>query len=114
MSRGGVIISMDQETEQQLQLQVQDKTHQQVQTLFMPHFPWPTSRPGPLATQPPPGQKPMHGRSDQMVEIGYNQETGTPSDDHPARTLPDASLKGKTAFDQLETAQEALKKRKRR
>ena len=56
----------------------------------------------------------MRGRSDQVVEIGYNQETGVPSDDHPARTLPDASLKGRTAFDQQETAQEALKKRKRR
>ena len=105
---------MDQETEQQLQLQVQDKTHQQVQKLSVPHFTWPTSRPGPEATQPPPGQKSMRGRSDQMVEIGYNQETDTPSTDSPARTLPDASLKGKTAFDQQETAQEALKKRKRR
>jgi hypothetical protein len=114
MSRGGVIISMDQETEQQLQLQVQDKTHQQVQKLFIPHFTWPTSRPGPQATQPPPGQKPMRGRSDQMLEVGYNQETATPGTDSPARTLPDASLKGKTAFDQLEAAQEALKKRKRR
>jgi len=28
--------------------------------------------------------------------------------------MPDEALKGKTAFDQLETAQEALKKRKRK
>ena len=56
----------------------------------------------------------MPGRTDQVVEIGYNQETGEPSTDHPLRSMPDASLKGKTAFDQLETAQEALKKRKRK
>ena len=53
----------------------------QVQSHF-PHPTWPTSKPGPQATQPPPGQKPMPGRTDQVVEVGYNQETGTPSTDN--------------------------------
>ena len=96
----------------------QEKQQEQAQQLqkqsTIPRFNWPTSKPGPHATQPPPGQKPMPARTDQVVEIGYNQETGEPSTDHPLRSMPDASLKGKTAFDQLETAQEALKKRKRK
>jgi hypothetical protein len=97
---------MEQEQEQQsLQAQVQEG---------FPRFNWPTSKPGPQAMQPPPGQKPMPGRTDQVVEIGYNQETGTPITDSPLRSMPDESLKGSTAFDQKETAQEALKKRKRK
>lgn len=104
---------MNQDKEQQ-QLQVQDKTHLQLQTSPIPHFTWPTSRPGPHAHQPPPGQRPMPSRTEQMIEIAYNQETGTPSTDSPDRTMPDASLKGRTAFDQQETAQEALKKRKKK
>lgn len=81
------------------------------------HFPrltWPTSKPGPQATQPPPGQKPMPGRTDQMLEVGYNQETGTPSTGNALRSMPDEALKGTTAFDQQETAQEAKKRRKRK
>ncbi|HLQ31043.1 MAG TPA: hypothetical protein VK140_17540, partial [Ktedonobacteraceae bacterium] len=66
------------------------------------------------ATQPPPGQRPMPGRTDQVVEVGYNQETGTPITDSPLRSMPDASLKGQTGFDQQETAQEAMKKRKKK
>lgn len=80
----------------------------------MPHFNWPTSKPGPLATQPPPGQKPMLGRTEQVVEIGYNQETGEPGTAHPARYLPDESLQGKTGFDQLETAPTPGIRKKRR
>jgi len=56
----------------------------------------------------------MPGRTDQVVEVGYNQETGTPITDSPLRSMPDASLKGTTAFDQQETAQEAMKKRKKK
>lgn len=94
---------MEQDKEQSLQVQT-----------GLPHFIWPTSKPGPFATQPPPGQIPMPGRTDQVVEIGYNQETGTPSTETPLRSMPDELLKGRTAFDQLETAQEAPKKRKRK
>jgi hypothetical protein len=33
---------------------------------------WPTSRPGPLAKQPPSGQRPINLlRREQMVEVGY-------------------------------------------
>ncbi len=85
----------------------------QAQSHF-PHLTWPTSKPGPWATQPPPGQKPMPGRTDQVMEVGYDQETGTPSTDNALRSMPDESLKGRTAFDQQETAQETLKRRKRK
>jgi hypothetical protein len=79
-----------------------------------PRFTWPSSRPGPLATPPPPGQKPMPLRTDQMVEIDYNQEKGIPATAAPGRWLPDEARGGATGFDQLETAQEASRKRRRR
>lgn len=96
---------MTQDTEQQQQLQ---------KPLTLPHFNWPTSKPGPHATQPPPGQKPMPGRTEQVVEIGYNQETGEPGVSSPLRSMPDASLAGKTSFDQQETAPAPTKKRKKK
>ncbi len=44
-------------------------TRHQVQ---LPEPNWPTSRPGPLAKQPPPGQRPINVlRREQMVEVGY-------------------------------------------
>ena len=92
-----------------------EQEQQQVQTQgSIPHFAWPTSKPGPREKQPPPGQKPMPGRTEQMVEVGYNQETGEPITDSPLRSMPDASATGKTGFDQLETAQDAMRKRKRK
>ncbi|MDQ6661314.1 MAG: hypothetical protein M3Z24_10155 [Chloroflexota bacterium] len=95
-------------------IEIQQTPQQQVPKKYAnpPHIPWPTSKPGPLATQPPPGERPMPGRTEQMVEIGYNQETGTPSTDSPLRTLPDAS-QGPAGFDQP-TAQQAMKRRKRK
>jgi hypothetical protein len=42
------------------------------------HLKWPTSRPGPRATPPPPGEKPVATRTDQMVVIAYDQERGKP------------------------------------
>lgn len=39
---------------------------------------WPTSTPGPGTTLPPPGQKPLSTRTDQMVYTCYDQERGTP------------------------------------
>jgi len=42
------------------------------------HLKWPTSRPGPRATPPPPGEKPVATRTDQMIEIAYDQERGKP------------------------------------
>jgi hypothetical protein len=98
---------MAEDTEQQQQLQKQTTT-------AIPRFNWPTSKPGPYETEPPPGQKRMPGRTDQVVEVGYNQETGEPGNSSPLRTMPDASLEGRTSFDQQETAQRFMKKRKRR
>lgn len=40
--------------------------------MWLPEPNWPTSRPGPLAKQPPLGQRPINLlRREQMVEIGY-------------------------------------------
>jgi hypothetical protein len=62
---------------------------------------WPTSTPGPGATLPPPGQKPLSMRTDQMVYACSDQERGIPCVPAPTwvvrenrtRTpLPDVSL----------------------
>ena len=83
--------------------------------LKIPPLPsWPTSKPGPTTTEPPPGMRRMHLRTEQVVEVGYDQERGEPSILSPARTLPDQSLKEKTSFDQSETAQEAERRRERK
>ena len=84
--------------EKELQIKPEEQQLQVHRTI--PHFHWPTSKPGPRATSPPPGQIPMPKRTDQMVEIGYNQETGTPSTLDPLRSLPDATIHGPTGFDQ--------------
>lgn len=90
-------------------------TNKAVQQSMEPRYPvWPISRPGPLATPPPPGQRPINAiRSEQVVEVGYNQATGEPSTQDPSRSLPDAS-KGAVGFDQQELVQEAHKKGKER
>ena len=99
------------------QKEVQIKPESQEQQLQVrgtaPHFRWPSSKPGPQATPPPPGQKPMPKRTDQVVEVGYNQETGTPGTEHPLRSMPDASLHGTTAFDQPRIAGPTAKKRRK-
>jgi len=41
--------------------------------------PWPTSKRGPMVTEPPPGQKRVHLRKEQVVEIDYDQERGVPA-----------------------------------
>jgi hypothetical protein len=81
-----------------------------------PHFPeWPTSKRGPMSTPPPPGMRSINPmRAEQVAEVGYNQETGEPSTQSPLRSQPDETRTGHTGFDQLETAQEMLRKRKER
>ena len=37
---------------------------------------WPTSKRGPLVTEPPTGTKRMPLRTEQVVELGYDQEHG--------------------------------------
>lgn len=88
-----------------------------VQPASEPRYPnWPSSKPGPRATQPPPGMSPTHiFRPEQMTEIGYNQETGEPVDESPERTLPDEAKTGSVSFDlKPKTGQETLGKRKQR
>ena len=79
---------------------------------IQPSYPtWPTSVPGPLATPPPPGMRPINAiRPEQVVEVGYNQETGEPATQDPHRSLPDAS-QGPMSFD-LPTAQDAIRRGK--
>lgn len=91
-------------------------TNKAVQESMKPQYPnWPNSKPGPHSTLPPPGMKSMNAiRSEQVKELGYNQEAGEPGIQSPLRSMPDASMEGRTSFDQLETAQESLKKRKER
>jgi hypothetical protein len=47
---------------------------------------WPTSKPGPMVTPPPPGQRPQAKRSDQMVYDCYDQERGMACE-LPARSV---------------------------
>ncbi len=76
---------------------------------------WPTSKPGPRSMLPPPGMRSINAmRSEQVKELGYNQETGEPGVQSPLHSMPDAAKDGPTSFDQVETAQESLKKRKER
>ena len=91
-------------------------TNKTVQESMKPQYPnWPTSKPGPRSMLPPPGMRSINAmRSEQVKELGYNQETGEPGVQSPLRSQPDASMEGRTGFDQLETAQESLKKRKER
>lgn len=93
---------MDQEKGQQL-----ETTEKQPRIPPLP--PWPTSKPGPMVSEPPPGQKRVPLRTDQVVEIGYDQERGVPGTSSPERSMPGQEFKDQTSFDQLETAQEAEK-----
>ena len=51
-----------------------EKAQQKPKILSLP--PWPTSERGPMVTEPPPGQKRVHLRTDQVIEINYDQEHG--------------------------------------
>ena len=87
----------------------------EVQEGMKPIFPqWPTSKRGPHATTPPPGQRSINSlRSEQVVEVGYNQVTGEPSTQDPVRSFPEES-KGATGTDQQVTAQDVLRRGKER
>ena len=48
----------------------------------MPRLPhWPSSKPGPMVTQPPPGTKRFPLRTEQVIEVDYDQERGVPASD---------------------------------
>jgi len=55
----------------QQQLERTDK-----QPAIPPLPPWPTSKPGPKVTEPPPGQRRLHLRTEQVIELNYDQEQG--------------------------------------
>ena len=94
----------------------QQEQGQQAVTRARPHYlAWPTSKPGPRSTPPPPGMRPINPyRSEQVLELGYNQASGEPGSDSPFRSMPDANITGPTAPGQMLTAQEELKRRKHR
>jgi len=71
--------NMDEKTELRQIQETRQTQEVEEYRITVPHYPWPTSKPGPFAVPPPPGQIPMPTRTDQMVEIEYNQETGEPA-----------------------------------
>ncbi len=109
---------LQQSMKQDEQRAVQEGTPnvtREVQHSMKPNYPsWPTSKPGPYVTLPPPGMKPINAsRAEQVVEVGYNQATGVPSTQDPRRYKPDETKIGKdTGYDQLETAQDVFRKGK--
>ncbi len=58
---------------------IPEKTLQHSKLPPLPH--WPTSKRGPMVTEPPPGTKRMPLRSEQVVETNYDQEQGKKRDD---------------------------------
>ena len=67
---------MQEETKQQLE-NIEEKQKPGIPIPPLPR--WPTSIPGPLTTQPPPGQRRVPTRTEQVVEVEYDQETGSPT-----------------------------------
>ena len=53
---------------------------------------WPRSKPGPEVTTPPPGMHPKAERPEQVVEVGYNQETGEPGNTSLERAQVDPGV----------------------
>ncbi len=45
-------------------------------TTALKNLRWPTSRPGPMAKQPPQGLKQLPSRTDQVIALDYDQERG--------------------------------------
>ena len=85
----------------------QEKEQEPVKRTSCPKLPnWPTSRPGPKVTEPPPGQKRVATRTEQVAEVGYNQETGEPGVQASTRSEPDESQQGSVSPDQEKSAQQ--------
>ncbi len=78
-----------------------------VQPRIQPSYPqWPHSTPGPWATPPPAGMRPINAiRREQVTEIGYNQEAG------PVEVV---EVVLPAAPEKPATAQKALGRRKQR
>src|SRR5204862_8298329 len=88
------------------------KQMQQVRKPFAnpPHFPWPTSKPGPMVTPPPPGTKPMPLRTEQVAEIGYDQARGGTSTYDQGSWDAEETKVGATSVEQLRDAEQATRK----
>ncbi|GHO85635.1 hypothetical protein [Dictyobacter formicarum] len=97
-------------------LQVVEQDNRNTVAAVQPSWPsWPTSKPGPRSTPPPPGMRSFNPfRPEQVSEIGYNQATGEPGSNSPLRSLPDPSMGDLVSFDQKPTGQDILGKRKKR
>ncbi len=78
---------MDQAREESQLEATQNKPVIRPRILPLPH--WPTSKPGPMVTEPPPGQRRVPLRTDQVVEIDYDQERGMPGVAAPERSMPE-------------------------
>lgn len=75
----------------QLEEEQQEKALQPISNI--PPLPvWPVSKPGPQVTPPQPGERPMPTRTDQMIEVAYNQETGVSSARMPDNAIPNVVL----------------------
>lgn len=105
---------MDEKTELQQEQEKREVQEEEQNKVPQPHYSWPTSKPGPFETPPPPGQRIMPSRTDQVIEVEYNQETGEPSTGDPRKWNADETTTGPVGFDQLETAQEIERKRERK
>lgn len=100
---------MDEAETIENQQQAVTTTQQQAVTpnVVKPHYPkWPTSQRGPQVSEPPPGQVRMPKRTDQVIEVGYNQEIGMPSVLSPERSDPDASQRGFLTHEELDIGNE--------
>ncbi len=62
--------------------QLETSPEKTLQRIKLPPLPqWPTSKPGPMVTEPPAGTKRMPLRSEQVVELNYDQEQGKQRDE---------------------------------
>ncbi len=105
---------MNQDEQRALQEGTTNVTREVQQGMKSIYPQWPTFKPGPRITPPPPGQRPINAiRAEQVVEVGYNQVTGEPSTHDPLRAFPDEA-KGPAGTDQQETAQDVLHRGKER
>ena len=96
----------------QLEEEQQEKAIQPVSKM-PPLPPWPTSSPGPKVTPPGPGERPVPTRTDQMVEVAYDMETGVSSSRAPTYTTPSDRITGASSSPQQAKAVEEKRRDER-
>ena len=93
-------------------MEVEKVEEQQAPTVARPKLPnWPTSMPGPRVSEPPPGMKRSPSRSEQTIEVGYDQATATPSTLTPERTEPGLEMEGRVSTEQEQSLRRTKKQR---